>query len=114
MSDCAYGSNSSLSWRDSVKISGCAYGSSGTICQVMSIAKAFLFLVRVGLSNQSRLILFGAAVSFVRVLATATVVFSAHVTHYPDDCTESHDVTPWIYNGSTSVVEGLFISCATM
>ena len=41
----------------------------------MSIAKAFLFLLRVRLANKSRLILVGAAVSFVRVLATATVVF---------------------------------------
>ena len=64
MSDCAYGSYSSLSWRDAVNMSGCAYGSSGTICQVMSIVMAFLFLVRVGLANQSRLIIVGAAVSF--------------------------------------------------
>ena len=35
---------------------------------------AFLFLVRVRLANKSRLILVGAAVSFVRVLAPATVV----------------------------------------
>ena len=74
MSDCAYGSNSSLSRRDSVKMSGCAYGRSGPICQVMSIAKAFMFLVIVGLVNQSRLILVEAAVSFVRVLALAAVV----------------------------------------
>ena len=74
MSDCAYGSYSSLSRRDSVKMSGCAYGSSVPICQVMSIAMAFLFLVRVGLANQSRLILVGAAVNFVRILALATVV----------------------------------------
>ena len=74
MSDFAYGRNSSLSWRDSVKMSGYAYGSSGPICQVMSITKAFLFLVRVGLANQSRLILVVATVSFVRVLALATVV----------------------------------------
>ena len=40
----------------------------------MSIAMAFLFLVRVGLANQSRLILVGAAVSFVKLLALATVV----------------------------------------
>ena len=41
----------------------------------MSISKAFLLLVRVRLANKSRLILVGAAVSFVRVLALATVVF---------------------------------------
>ena len=74
MSDCAYGNNSSLSRRDSVNMSGCAYGSSGPICQFMSTAMAFLFLVRVGLANQYRLLLVGAAVSFVRVLALATVV----------------------------------------
>ena len=55
-------------------MSGCAYGSSGPICQVMSITTAFLFLVRVGLANQSRLIPVGAAVIFVRVLALVTVV----------------------------------------
>ena len=55
-------------------MSSCAYGSSSPICQVMSIAKAFLLLVRVGLANKSRLILVGAALSFVRVLALATVV----------------------------------------
>ena len=41
----------------------------------MSIAMDFLFLVRVGLANQSRLILVGAADSFIRVLALAPVVF---------------------------------------
>ena len=74
MSDCAYGSNSPFSWWDYVKMSGCAYGSSNTVGQVMSISKAFLLLVRVGLANKSRLILVGTAVSFVRVLALATVV----------------------------------------
>ena len=44
---------------------------------LMSIAMAFLFLVRVGLANQYRLIIVGSAVSFVRVLATVTVVFTA-------------------------------------
>ena len=74
MSDCAYVSNSPLSRWDSVKMAGCAYGRSSPIYQVMSIAKAFLLLVRVGLVNKSRLVLVGAAVSFVRVLALATVV----------------------------------------
>ena len=74
MSDCAYGSNSPLSRWDSVKMSGCAYGSSSPVGQVVSISKAFLLLVRVRLANKSRLILVGAAVSFVRVLAPATVV----------------------------------------
>ena len=74
MSDCAYVSNSHLGQWGPVKISGCAYESSSPLGQVMSIAKAFLFLLRVRLVNKSRLILVGAAVSFVRVLATATVV----------------------------------------
>ena len=74
MSDCAYGSNILLSWWDYVKISGCAYGSSSPVGQVVSISKAFLLLVRVRLTNKSRLILVGAAVSFIRVLALATVV----------------------------------------
>ena len=55
-------------------MSGCAYGSNSPLGQVMSIAKAFLFLLRVILAKKSRLILVGAAVSFVRVLSTATVV----------------------------------------
>ena len=90
MSDCACGSNSSLFWGDSVKMSGCAYGSSGPICQVMSIAMAFLFLVRVGLANQSRLIIVGEAFSFIRVLALATVViiFSAVARIMADTGTE--------------------------
>ena len=45
----------------------------------MSVTKAFLFLVRVRLANKSRLIIVGAAVSFVRILATATVIFTAVV-----------------------------------
>ena len=71
-------------------MSGGAYGSSGPICQVMSIAMALLFLVRVGLANQSRLILVGAAVSFVRVLALATVavIFSTVVRVMADTSTE--------------------------
>ena len=90
MSDCAYGSYSSLSRRYSVNMSGCAYGISGPICLVMSIAMAFLFLVRVGLANQSRLIIVGVAVSFVRVLALATVVviFSTVARVMADTSTE--------------------------
>ena len=53
---------------------GCAYGSSSPLGQVMSIAKAFLFLLRLILTNKSRLILVGEAVSFARVLATAMVM----------------------------------------
>ena len=74
MSDCAYVSNSPLGQWGSVKIAGCAYGISSPLGQVVSTAKAFLFLFRVILANKSRLILVGAAVSFVRVLATAMVV----------------------------------------
>ena len=74
MSDCAYGSNSPLGQWGPVKISGCSYESSSPVDQVMSISKAFLLLVRVRLTNKSRLILVGAAVSFVRLLTLATVV----------------------------------------
>ena len=71
-------------------MSGCAYGISSPICQVMSISKAFLLLVRVGLANKSRLILVGAAVSFVRVLALATVmvIFSTVARVMADTSTE--------------------------
>ena len=74
MSDRDYGRKSSLGQWGPVKMSGCAYRSSSSLGQVMSISKAFLLLLRVILANKSRLILVGAAVSFVRVLATATVV----------------------------------------
>ena len=47
--------------------------------QVKSITKAFMLLLRVRLANKSKLVLVGVAVSFVRVLATATVVFTAVV-----------------------------------
>ena len=90
MSDCAYGSNSPFSWWDSVKVSGCAYGSSSPVGQVMSISKAFLLLVRVRLTNTSRLILVGVAVSFVRVLdlAMVVVVFSTGARVMDDMRTE--------------------------
>ena len=74
MSDCAYGSNSPWGQWGPVKISGCDYGSNSPLSQFRSITKAFLFFLRVILANKSRLILVGAAVSFVRLLATATVV----------------------------------------
>ena len=74
MSDCAYGSNSTLGQWGPVKMSGYAYGSSSPVGQVMSVSKAFLLLVRVRLANKSRLVLVEAAVSFVRVLALAKVV----------------------------------------
>ena len=90
MSDCAYGSNSPLGQWGPVKMSGCAYGSNSPLGQVRSIAKAFLFLLRVRLANKSRLILVGAAVSFVRVLAlaTVTVIFSTVVRVMADTSTE--------------------------
>ena len=73
-------------------MSGCAYGSSIPIGQIMSVSKAFLFLVRVRLANKPRLILVGAAVSFVRVLAlvtvTVTVIFSTIVRVMDDMSTE--------------------------
>ena len=47
--------------------------------KVKSITKAFLLLLRVRLANKSRLIIVGEAVILVRLLATATVVFTAVV-----------------------------------
>ena len=90
MSDCAYGSNIPLGQWGPVKISGCAYGSISPVGQIMSVSKTFLFLVRVRLANKPRLIIFGAAVSFVRVLALATVVviFSTVVRVMADTSTE--------------------------
>ena len=88
MSDCAYGSRIPLGRWGPVKLSGCAYRSNSPQGQVRSIAKAFLFLLRVRLANKSRLILVGAAVSFVRVLATATVVFSTFVRVMADISTD--------------------------
>ena len=60
-------------------MSGCAYGSNSPLGQVKSITNTFLILLRVRLANKSRLVLVGVAVSFVRLLATATVVFTAVV-----------------------------------
>ena len=74
MSDCAYGSNSPLGQWGPVKMSGCDYGSISPVGQIMSVSEAFLFLVRIRLANKPRLILVGAAVTSVRVLALATVV----------------------------------------
>ena len=90
MSDCAYGRNSPLVQWGPVKMSGCAYGNSSPVGQIMSVSKAFLFLVRVRLANNPRLILVGAAVSFVRVLALSTVVviFSTVARVMADTSTE--------------------------
>ena len=79
MSDCAYGSNSTLGQWGHVNMSDCAYGSNSPLVRVKSITKSFLHILRVRLANKSRLVLVGAAVIFVRVLATATVVFTAIV-----------------------------------
>ena len=79
MSDCAYGSNSPLGQWVPVKMSGRAYGSNSPLGQVKSITKAFLIVLRVRLANKSSLVLVGASVSFVRVLVTATVVFTVVV-----------------------------------
>ena len=88
MSDCAYGRNSPLGQWGSVKMSGCAYRSNSPLGQVRSITKAFLLILRVRMANKSRLILVRAAVSFVRVFATATVVFSAVLRVIADPGTE--------------------------
>ena len=69
-------------------MSGCAYGSNSPLGQVRSNTNAFLFLLRLRLANKSRLILVGASVGFVRVLATATVVFSTVVRVMADMSTE--------------------------
>ena len=71
-------------------MSGCAYVSRSPVGQVISISKAFLLLVRVRLENKPRLILVGAAVSFVRVLVlvTVTVIFSTVVRVMADTSTE--------------------------
>ena len=52
MSDCAYGSKSPLGQWGPVKMSGRAYGSNSPLGQVRSIAKAFLFLLRVRLAKK--------------------------------------------------------------
>ena len=88
MSDCAYSSNSTFGQWCPFKTSGCAYGSNSPLGQFRSITKAFLFILRLRLANKFRLILVGAAVSFVRVLATATVVFSSVVRVIADTGTE--------------------------
>ena len=71
-------------------MSGCAYGSISPVGQIMSVSKAFLFIFRVRLANKPRLILVGAAVSFVRVLTLATVVviFSTVARVMADTSTE--------------------------
>ena len=91
-------------------MSGCDYGISSPLGQVMSIAKAFLFLLRLILANNSRQVLFGAAVCFVRVLATATVVvvFSAFVRVMADMSTELLHRTLQIRH-----IRGALTACST-
>ena len=60
-------------------MSDCAYSSNSPLVQGKSITNSFMLLLIVRLANKSRLVLFGAAVSFIMVLATATVVFTAVV-----------------------------------
>ena len=79
MSDCAYGSNSPLGQCGHVKMSDCSYDINNPLGQVKSITNAFLLLLRVRLAKKSRLVLVGAAVSFIRILAMATYVFTAVV-----------------------------------
>ena len=69
-------------------MSGCAYWINSPLGQVNSTTKAFLFILKVRLANKSRLILVGTAVSFFRVLATATFVFSEVVRVMDDMSTE--------------------------
>ena len=88
MSDCAYESSSPLGQWGHVNMSDCDYGSNSPLGQVKSITKAFLLLLIVRLENKSRLVLVGAAVSFVRVLATSTFVFSAVVRVIANTVTE--------------------------
>ena len=80
MSDCDYESSGPLGQWGHVNMSDCAYGSNSHLGQVKSTTKAFLILLRVILANKSRMVFVGAAVSFIRVLATATVVFNAVVS----------------------------------
>ena len=57
----------------------CAFSSNSPLGQGKSITNAFMLLLVVRLVNKSRLVLVGAVISFIRVLATATVVFTAVV-----------------------------------
>ena len=79
MSDCAYGSNSPLGQWGHVNMSYCASGSNSPLGQGKSITNAFMILLILRLANKSRLVLVGSAVSFIRVLAMDTVIFTAVV-----------------------------------
>ena len=60
-------------------MSDCAYGSNIPLGQGKSITIEFILLFIVRLANKFRLVLVGAAVSLIKVLATAAVVFTAVV-----------------------------------
>ena len=76
MSDCAYGRNSPLGQWGPVKMSDCAYGSNSPLGQGKSITNAFMLLLGVILANKSRLVLVGAAVSFIRVLVRVIITMN--------------------------------------
>ena len=69
-------------------MSDCAYGRNSPIGQGKSITNYFMLLIRVRLVNKFRMVLVGAAVSFIRVLATATFVFTAVVREIVNTGTE--------------------------
>ena len=79
MYDCAYGRNCLLGQWGPVNMSDYAHSSNIPLGQVKSVTNAFLLLLRVRLADKSRLVLVGVAVSFIRLLATATVVFTVVV-----------------------------------
>ena len=60
-------------------MSDCAYGINIPLGQGKSITNSFMLLFIVRQANKSRLVLIGVAVRFIRVLATAVVVFTAVV-----------------------------------
>ena len=69
-------------------MSDCAYGSNSPLGQSKSITNAFILLFIVRMANNSRLVLVGSAVSFIRVLATSTVVFTTDVREIVNTGTE--------------------------
>ena len=69
-------------------MSDCACSSNSPLVQVKSITNAFLLLLRVRLANKSSLVIVEAAVSFIWVLATATVVLTTFVREIVNMSTE--------------------------
>ena len=74
-------------------MSDCAYISNSPLGQDKSITNAFMLLLIVRLANKSRLFLVGAAVSFIRLLAMATVFVTAVVREIVNTGTELPHVT---------------------